>query len=278
MQFKNISIRKKIFIIVLPILIISAFIFGYREFNQTSNIIVSNFDGNLENTIDLINNKLIERITFTQNLLKMLAFSNLSKAKFNFPNDKTVDSIVYSFLDSFENLNDTGIFEVSLLNSTGFEIAKAEYRNLRGKFYAVPIRGLKLQDRTTEAYFIETKNLVEGQFFVDEIHLQRQDGDIRFNLGEVIPVLKLGAPVYDNGNFLGVVEIGLYFDFFIKSDLESLNKLGSLNVSIVDSHGYFLYDSSSPWSSPQDLASNFTIFERYENIEYLVPANTTKSK
>ena len=145
--------------------------------------------------------------------------------------------------------------EIDYLDERGQELVRVNYRN--GKSSIVPPS--ELHDESQNKYYLATTALKKGEIFVSKLHLKRNEGVLE---KPYLPLIRFGTPVFDKeGNLHGALILKIYAQSF----LQRLDAVSG-KIFIVNSDGYYLYNSDSSKVFGFEFDKEITIFKDYPEL------------
>jgi len=145
--------------------------------------------------------------------------------------------------------------QIRYLDASGQELVRVDRRRNTEPQIVPPA---SLQDKGDRDYFTEAMSLEADEFYVSEINLNRENGQIEQPYN---PVLRYAIAVRDaGGNVRGVLVANLSGDVLFEPIVEEVNLAGgSQELIIVNERGSYLYhqDETKRWG--EDLGHDQTI-------------------
>ncbi len=132
-------------------------------------------------------------------------------------------------------------FQVRYLDASGMERIRIE--KPRGSKASIIVDKEKLQNKFERYYFTEVKTLSPNQFWHSKLDLNIEHGKIE---QPIRPTLRVASPVFDHGEFAGMVIINAD----MSKVLRELQQSFEFDVYLIDGEGYFILhpEKSSQWS------------------------------
>ncbi len=276
MAFSDWKIRRKAAFIFAVFLLLTSVIVGMREVSREIDDINAGFFGRIDSNTDIVNRNVGEKIGFVQGLVRAIASLEFGKDLFSSNSTLSAQAQINmrSYLDSLEHLDWIGLFQVAIINTTGHEIIRRDYRYLAGDYRAFAVDKSDLQDRSKEEYFSQILQLKKGEIGISDIHLNRENGEIKYVYGKSVPTIRFTTQLYYQNELVGTVVVSLYADLLFSEAFTVFSSLGA-NFSMISADGYFLYDELTPWTGPADNNFNITIWDRYPEFK-LPEGNSTR--
>lgn len=188
-----------------------------------------------------------------KNVLKLLSDEDVRKCAID-SNEESCAIALKRLQDAAESNLD--YMQVRLLDKLGMERIRIDRQDENGFVSIIPES--QLQDKSNRYYTQEVKRLREGSVWVSPLDLNIEHGklDIPYR-----PVIRVGSPLYQNGEYQGYVIINV----FMKSLLNKISESKIYDVYLVDSEGYFILhpQAQNCWSRyGTDKHSIYTLFEK----------------
>ncbi len=148
-----------------------------------------------------------------------------------------------------EFLENEGIYDqICYIDESGIETVRAD---LSHQGYADIVPYDKLQDISNRNYFKETVKLKEGNVYVSEHYIMREDGN---NDSKGKPALRYATPVFDRKKReRGVLVFNVAANNLLES-ISGFNFIDGIESNLLDKHGNYLLhtDVSKIWSGISD--------------------------
>lgn len=124
--------------------------------------------------------------------------------------------------------------QIRYLDEHGMEIVRV---NSNGG-YPKLVERAALQDKSGRDYFLALMQLQPGEFYVSEINLNRENGQVEL---PVKPTVRIGVPIFDRaGKWRGAVIVNLLYQDFLQS-IAMRNSLSSGGrLMLLNHRGYWL--------------------------------------
>ncbi len=269
MAFSDWKIQRKAALIFAMFLILTSALMAIREVSREVEDLNNEFLAGIDSNANIVKRNVEEKVRFTVGLVQSIASLDFVKNLFGSNDTITLQarSNMNSYLDSLENLDGIGLFQIAVLNTSGYEIIRTDYRFVAGDYRAFPVAEHRLQDRSSEDYFVEALQLSQGDVGISEIHLNRENGEIQYIYGKSIPTIRFTAQIRNQSQLLGISTVSLYADLLFSEAFTVFSELNG-NFSMITDEGYFLYDDATPWTGPQDNNFNITVRDRYANFQF----------
>jgi diguanylate cyclase (GGDEF)-like protein/PAS domain S-box-containing protein len=151
----------------------------------------------------------------------------------------------------------TGYDQIRYLDEHGLEIVRV---NSQGG-YPKLVERASLQDKSGRDYFKALMRLQPGEFYVSEINLNRENGQVEL---PVKPTVRIGVPVFDHtGKWRGAVVINLLYGEFLES-IAIRNTLHPEDgeLMVLSPRGYWLAGGANEDNFAFDLGKPTRSFAR----------------
>ena len=137
-------------------------------------------------------------------------------------------------------------FKIRYIDATGQEVVEIEADD--GTFRIS--EGEKLQNESSDDYFINGMRLDEGEVYATRLRLETQGGVI---IAPYIPGIRYSAPVFYGGKRRGVLVTNVDARSFLGTLQHGGEKSGEMFLTDMD--GFYLWHTNEAkrWSSPTDL-------------------------
>ena len=186
--------------------------------------------------------------------LKILAIKNSNTFK-NYLSNSENDSLVKSLFFDIASTSDN-IMQLRYINAKGMEVIRIDRDSYASS--AIAIQDIDLQDKSNRYYFNDIINTEKDTFWYSKLDLNVERGEIE---KPIKPVIRIGTPVYNNGENAGVLIINV----FMKTFLKELTATPLFNVYLFDKDGNVIVDSIHDhcWSRyPEKKESIHTLFSK----------------
>jgi len=153
------------------------------------------------------------------------------------------------------------ITQFRYIDETGMEIIRVERK--RRDSEVTLINKEKLQNKSHRYYFKEAMKLEKGDVWISDLDL-----NIEFQLIEVPhkPVIRIAAPVFNNGERKGIVIVNYFADYF----LDDFRSLDFVDIFLSDERGNYIFhpDPSKQFAKDRKIDANlFSDFPFILNIQ-----------
>lgn len=268
MGFSDWKLRRKAAVIFATVMIVTTVMVGAREVTKATDDINSNYFGQIDADVQTVMRNVNEKIEFAKGLVRSIATLEFTIDLLgeNSTEANLAKSAMATYLSSWEELEGIGLFHATVLNATGYEVIRTNYRFVAGMYRSFLVDEGELQDKSNETYFVTAANISEGEASISEIHLNRENGEIELSFGKPIPTIRFTTPIFDKENRIGAATVTLYADLLFAEAFTTFRRLNG-NFSMIDDQGYFLYDNRTPWTGVSDFATNHTVWERFPSFE-----------
>ncbi len=255
------GIRKRLLIIILLVALIPLVIMGFFGYLNTKNIINDREEEKLQNFFSNIEGKLIK---FFYNSEKDVNFlKEITKQELTLTNDeliydtrKEIENVYYHF-----SKNNIQYDQIKFIDKDGYE--QVRINNLEGEPYIVSRD--ELQYKGNRYYVKESKNLKEGQIYVSNLDLNRENGKIEIPYK---PVIRYVTPIYIEDKLMGFVVLNLNANYILKDIEKVQNENKYNNLMLINKEGkYILHpQKSKEWGSEEDLNTGENFKNDYLDI------------
>jgi PAS domain S-box-containing protein len=246
------SYKKHFFSSLLLIFLINIFITGLLYYflvtKAKENIYIKNIDEaqyNFQKTQMFIKRHIAHYKNNLDSLEKSSSFKEYLKGG-------TRDKVI-------ENMNliiesNKPIFQIRYLDKEGLEKIRID-RDNNGRVFRVE----KLQDKSKRYYFTKTASLKRGEYYVSNLDLNIENGQIEIPYK---PTIRISKPVFQNGEFKGI----LILNYLAWEIIEKINNLRNFNVYFMDNNlNFFLHPDKKKCFSSQ-LGTNLKVEQEIPNI------------
>ena len=255
------GIRKRLLIIILLVALIPLVIMGFFGYLNTKNIINDREEEKLQNFFSNIEGKLIK---FFYNSEKDVNFlKEITKQELTLTNDeliydtkKEIENVYYHF-----SKNNIQYDQIKFIDKDGYE--QVRINNLEGEPYIVSRD--ELQYKGNRYYVKQSKNLKEGQIYVSNLDLNRENGKIEIPYK---PVIRYVTPIYIEDKLMGFVVLNLNANYILKDIEKVQNENKYNNLMLINKEGkYILHpQKSKEWGSEEDLNTGENFKNDYLDI------------
>ena len=207
----NTSIKNKIFIFFISIIICAIGIISYIGFKSSSSSYIEstlNYSNDTTNNLALL---LEEDFSFIPNDTKYLsnfyALKNLLiwKSIGEKDEEKKWENLYTNALIDFMNKKKL-YYKIRVLDTKGTEIVNLKYNRDLNKTFIIPKN--HLQNKSNKKYFEEIKNLKPDALFISEINLNEENGRVE---KPYTPVVRFATAIYNqNGEKSGYLILNIF--------------------------------------------------------------------
>ncbi|NBI07184.1 bifunctional diguanylate cyclase/phosphodiesterase [Senegalia massiliensis] len=234
-DFKNII--KRYLVITIPVIIIFIFMINYNE-NKSS-----------EDTKQYIINEQIQKSNimnffindmFSEMHEDLMLIKNSDEIHTYINDDiKNLDIVEKMFIRATNNKNK--IEKIRFLNDTGDEIIRVDNENNKSKL----IEKDKLENKINSYYYINTKNLRDGEIYISKMDLKMKGEKLQI---PYTPLIRISTPVFTNdGKYKGILVISYdareIIDVFEK--YFDQKQFSFVDYSLLNSEGYYLHNKDN---------------------------------
>ena len=269
-MYTNVSIKNKIFILFIMVISISVSIVGWYGFKSAKDSYIESalsinkgetkaLSNEIKGVLGTIPYDVIYNANFYA-LEKLLVWEDLKEKK----KIEKWKNIYISALKDYI-LNKKLYYQVRILDLEGNERILLKYdENTNTIIQTVQD---KLQNKYNRDYFKEAVNLKKGEFYISEMTLNIENGQIE---KPYVPVVRYSTPLIDaNGQTKGVIVLNFNANYI----LEEIATAKSVDVKrdvqkyyLLNENGYYLFigDKSKRWGF--QLGSDYNFNKDYPNI------------
>lgn len=153
-----------------------------------------------------------------------------------------------SFFLDIANTSDN-IMQLRYIDNDGQEIIRVDRDEFGSSAYVVSPQ--MLQNKSSRYYFKEILSISDKEFWYSKIDLNMEYGKIE---KPYKPVIRIGVPIFNNGERKGVLLINI----FMKTFLKRLSSAPLFDIYLFDKDGYILVDSVHEhcWNNPNNSIPN----------------------
>jgi len=185
-----------------------------------------------------------------------------------FPNGNLEDAAALEDLAmSFQSLAiGKGVYDqIRLLSPEGMEIVRVNFEGVQAETVAQD----QLQDKAQRSYFLESKDLSPGQFYISPMDLNIELGEIEMPRK---PVVRVCTPVVDQSDSVFGLIVVNYRAQHVLDQLAHTDRDGLGAIWLVNENGYwlkgpeedrewgFMNPQGSDWTIARDLAPAWHLF------------------
>jgi len=259
----NFSIKNKIFVLFLMILVISLSIIGFFGFKTVQeSYIKSSISQSMKETDDLSNKieamlkPISNDVLYNSNfyaLEKLLIWEGLDeKRKIN-----NWKKIYISALKDYM-FNKKYFYQIRVLGLNGKEKISIKYDETTDRVYQVP--EYDLSNKGTRDYFKKALKLKKGEIYISKMNLNIEHGKIEI---PYIPVVRYSTPLINkNGELKGVLVLNFNAQYILNEIAET--KFLDINKDVqkyylLNEEGYYLFNQgkNKTWGFQLGIDSNF---------------------
>ncbi len=157
--------------------------------------------------------------------------------------------------------SDNFIMQLRLINREGEETIRVN----RNVCYAVPYLSPydSLQNKASRYYFKEIMKLKRGEFWLSNLDLNIEHGQIEKPFK---PVIRMGTPVYKGHEKIGILVINV----FMKKLLDAVSSTTLYNIYIVDKDGYFIQHPKPAYNWSRYLPPHLTLHDFFKDADAIL--------
>ena len=172
----------------------------------------------------------------------------LRKSINNFENELTSlkESVIFNDYLNTTQKNDQVIDIFRILMSNDVNISQLRYIDKGGNekirfdrkaigFDSILVHDSALQNKANRYYFKDIKNTQNGTIWYSKIDLNVEHGVIQ---RPIVPTLRIGTPIYTNGEFNGILVMNIFFKDIIQSFVDS----PFFYIILYDKDGEFIHN------------------------------------
>ena len=266
----NVSVKNKIFIIFVTVIVISISVVGWFGFISAKdsyvNSAISINKGEtkaLSNEIKGVLGTIPEDVVYNANfyaLEKLLVWEDLEEKK---KIEKWRNVYISSLKDYLYNKK--LYYQVRILDTKGNEKILLKYDENTNKI--IQTSEDKLQNKSHRDYFINAIKLKKGQFYISEMNLNVERGQIE---KPYVPVVRYSTPLVDrNGETKGVLVLNFSANKILNeiATAKSIDKTRDVQkYYLLNEQGYYLFigDKTKRWGF--QLGTEYNFQKDYKNI------------
>ncbi len=259
----NLSVKNKIVILFVTVIVISVSIVGWYGFISAKNSYIDSalsinkgetkaLSNEIKGVLGTIPDDVIYNANFYA-LEKLLIWEDLKEKK---KIEKWKNVYISALKDYI--LNKKLYYQVRILDVKGNEYLLLKYDDNTNTIIQTPQN--KLQNKSSRDYFKEAIKLKKGEFYISEMTLNIENGQIE---KPYVPVVRYSTPLIDaNGHMKGVIVLNLNANYM----LEEIATAKSIDITrdvqkyyLINEDGYYLFigDESKRWGFQLGTDYNF---------------------
>ena len=150
--------------------------------------------------------------------------------------------------------------QIRYIDTEGNEVIRVNYH----KDGAILVDKANLQNKKDRFYFTDTIHLKENEIYISKLDLNVENDMIEEPLK---PMLRISMPCYDsNGELKGIVILNYYANDLLHQ-IEKVASTSNGNLSLLNSDGYWIYNSKNPeysWSFMYDNKKEIRFSNEYK--------------
>ena len=258
----NLSLKNKIFYIFISVIVISISFVGWYGFTTSSKAYINSaYELSKQRTISI--NLEIEGILTTvpkdvlyateyHALKRFMIWDRMHEKRKTKEWKQVFSTALMDFMEKKENY-----FKARILDLNDNEIISVRYDRDISKAFIQPDSAL--QNKKGRGYVEEPKKLKKGKFYVSQMNLNIENGQIET---PHVPVVRYSTPMIDgNGDLIGIFVANIYADVVldILENITNEHQKDGISYFLVDSNGDYLYhkDKTKRWNTQLKHGSNF---------------------
>ncbi len=257
----NLSIKNKIFLLYILVIILTVTSIGYMGFSSASNSYINSALTLSKNKANTLTIYIEEKLSIVPKDSKYFANFYALQRYFIWKSIgekskvKKWELLFSDALLDFMQKRQT-YYKVRIINNSGFETMAFTYDLLSKKAIKTPSN--MLQDKSRKDYYIKSKDLEKGEFYISSVNLNEENNKIEV---PYIPVIRYATPIIDNngerhGTFVVNIFAYNFLDLFY-----NLHKNNEHDISyyLVDKNGNYIYnnDNTKLWAKQLKHGANF---------------------
>jgi signal transduction histidine kinase len=188
-------------------------------------------------------------ISDRKGLMLSLGENDIIRAFFTNPSEIEKDCVKSMFI-ALAGQNST-IAQIRLLSLHGKELVRLDRSNVGGEPFVVADG--KLQDKLHRYYFTETISAPKDKVYMSPLDLNIEHGEIEIPHK---PMLRVGAPVYINGEIHGAVVI----NYFMQDAIEEIKNERSFFIYLLNGKHNLIYTNNSAYENWDNVFQPERIF------------------
>jgi signal transduction histidine kinase/CheY-like chemotaxis protein len=270
-----ISLKNKIFILFVGMMIVSVSIIGYYGYKSASDSYINSaYDENLNRVKSLaveLENKLSATpsdILYQTNLYALKQFLIWKDLGEHYKSDMWKKVCIDALQDFM--FTKKIYYKGRIIGNDGKEIINIFFDRKSDKIHISPEN--KLQDRSYKNYFKDAITLNKDAFLVSDFNLNREFGQIE---KPIVPAVRFSTPIVDSDGYKrGVFVATIYGDIFLDTITQNMQKSEhNLDYFLVDEEGEFLYhkDEERRWAKDSDRSDS--IFQERGSLKEQIDTN-----
>ena len=192
---------------------------------------------------------------YIQGITQRLHTIEDSELFYQFYKDKNNPNYINQlFLDIAKNA--PNIMQIRFIDINGNEVDRVDRKNFHSAPHIVPPK--ELQNKHNRYYFQEIIKLKKSEYWYSKLDLNIEHGEIE---KPIKPVIRIGTPLFLNGEKIGVLIINL----FMKDFLYKLTKSEMHKVYLIDKDGYIMVEPSHKYCWSRYLKHKTNIPDEFRN-------------
>ncbi len=266
----NFSVKNKIFILFVTVILISISIVGWYGFKSAKNAYIDSallinksetiaLSNELKGILETVPNDIIYNAQFYA-LKNWLIWQDLGEEE-----KASAWLNIYTLSLKDYLLNKKLYYKIRFIDIHGNERIALSYDEKENKI--IQTKDENLQNQENKDYFIEAMKLKEGEFYISELNLNTEYGRV---VEPYIPVLRYSTPIINkNGENKGVLVISFHAEHILNA-VASAKAIDSekefKKYYLLDEQGFYIFigDASKRWGA--DLRTDYNFKNDYKGI------------
>jgi signal transduction histidine kinase len=212
-------------------------------------IMMSSLEAKADRYIETLEVRINSIISDRKGLMLSLGENDIIRAFFTNPSEIEKDCVKSMFI-ALAGQNST-IAQIRLLSLHGKELVRLDRSNVGGEPFVVADG--KLQDKLHRYYFTETISAPKDKVYMSPLDLNIEHGEIEIPHK---PMLRVGAPVYINGEIHGAVVI----NYFMQDAIEEIKNERSFFIYLLNGKHNLIYTNNSAYENWDNVFQPERIF------------------
>jgi len=259
----NLTIKNKIFALFIVVIVTAVSVVGWFGFKSTkesyinSALLINKSEvKTLTNQIKGLLGTIPEDIIYNANsysLEKFLVWKDLKDTR----KTKYWENIYTSTLKDYLE-NKKLYYKIRIIDTNGLEVISIKYDKTNRNI--ILVNDDKLQDKSHKKYFKEAIKLKKGEFYISEMNLNMEYGQIT---KPIAPVIRYSSPIVDyNGVSRGIIVISMDASYILKeiANAKAVDKTRDFQkYYLLNEDGYYLFigNKIKRWGFQLDTDYNF---------------------
>ena len=158
------------------------------------------------------------------------------------------------------------IFQIRFLDKNGFEKIRID-RDNSGKVFIVD----QLQNKSKRYYFTKTASLEKGEFYISNLDLNIENGEIEIPYK---PTIRISKPVFKDGEFQGI----LILNYFAQEIIDNIKNLKRFDVYFMDKNSNFFLHPDPEKNFSSQLGKNHKVVDDIPDIFKIIKNDNIDKK